>query len=214
MREKLWVDVYVGSLYLPSTSQDIAEIYSNQGPYRIQLDFVYKKVSRDNLIEAWDEGFKKNQTPETLQAIEADLQKLYAIFDRDAVSGDQFIFDYSPALGVTIFINGEQVGRIEGTIFKSALLDIWLGNEPADSDLKRGMIGWSNRGITLNRVINHTVALCLAGDDQYLCSRPVDRVNTCNRHSGRHVSLVNDPEQGPAVDHPDAHPAAAHWLRA
>jgi hypothetical protein len=141
LREKLWVDVYVGSLYLPQTSRDIAEIYSNQGPYRIQLDFVYKKVSRDNLIEAWDEGFRKNQTPETLSALEDDLQRLYAMFDRDAVRGDQFIFDYLPSEGVTIQINGETAGRIEGERFKDALLDIWLGNVPADKDLKRGMIG-------------------------------------------------------------------------
>ena len=141
LREKLWVDVYVGSLYLPGISRDVAEIYSNQGAYRIQLDFVYKRVSRDNLIEAWDDGFKNNQTAETLQTIEGDLERLYAIFDRDAVSGDQFIFDYSPAQGVTIFINGEQVGRIEGETFKDALLDIWLGNKPADKGLKRGMIG-------------------------------------------------------------------------
>ncbi len=141
LRERLWIDVYVGSLYLPSTSEDIAEIYANQGPYRIQLDFIYKKVSRDNLIEAWDEGFRKNQTAETLQALQADLDRLYAIFDRDAVAGDQFIFDYAPATGVTIIINGEAVDSITGNRFKSALLDIWLGNEPADSDLKRGMIG-------------------------------------------------------------------------
>ena len=141
IREKLWIDVYVGSLYLPSTSQDIAEIYSNQGPYRIQLDIVYKKVSRDNLISAWDDGFRNNQDAETLKVLQNDLQRLYGLFDRDAVSGDQFVFDYLPGSGVTIRINGESVGLIEGEIFKDALLDIWLGNRPADKDLKKAMIG-------------------------------------------------------------------------
>ncbi len=141
IREKLWIDVYVGSLYLPSTSQDIAEIYSNQGPYRIQLDIVYQKVARDNLISAWDDGFKNNQDAETLKALQNDLQRLYGLFDRDAVSGDQFVFDYLPGSGVTIRINGESVGLIEGETFKSALLDIWLGNRPADKDLKKVMIG-------------------------------------------------------------------------
>ena len=141
IREKLWIDVYVGSLYLPSTSQDIAEIYSNQGPYRIQLDIVYKKVSRDNLISAWDDGFRNNQDAETLKVLQNDLQRLYGLFDRDAVTGDQFVFDYLPGSGVTIRINGESVGLIEGEIFKDALLDIWLGNRPADKDLKKAMIG-------------------------------------------------------------------------
>ena len=141
LREKLWVDVYVGSLYLPTISRDIAEIYSNQGAYRIQMDFVYKVVSRDNLIEAWQEGFENNQKAETLQTLQADLERLYAMFEGDAVKGDQFIFDYSPGKGVSIIINGTQVGQIEGRVFKDALLDIWLGNKPADKDLKRAMVG-------------------------------------------------------------------------
>lgn len=141
IREKLWIDVYVGSLYLPSSSQDIAAIYANQGPYRIQLDIVYKKVSRDNLISAWDDGFKNNQDAETLEVLQQDLQRLYGLFDRDAVSGDQFVFDYLPGDGVTIRINDQAVGLIKGEIFKDALLDIWLGNSPADKDLKKAMIG-------------------------------------------------------------------------
>ena len=141
IREKLWIDVYVGSLYLPVISQDIAEIYSNQGPYRIQLDIVYKRVSRDNLVSAWDDGFRNNQDAETLEALQNDLSRLYALFDQDAVNGDRFIFDYLPGAGVTIRINGKSKGLIEGETFKDALLDIWLGNQPADKDLKKAMIG-------------------------------------------------------------------------
>ncbi len=141
LRERFWVDVYVGSLYLPFVSNDIAKIYSNTGAYRIQLDFLYNSVSRDNLLQAWADGFEKNQTADTLQALQGELTSLYALFEGDAVRGDQYVFDYNPGTGVSIMINGESVGRIEGTLFKDALLDIWLGNEPADISLKRGMIG-------------------------------------------------------------------------
>lgn len=141
IREKLWIDVYVGSLYLPFTSQDIAQIYSTPGAYRIQLDFVYRKVSKENLIKAWTEGFQNNQDEETLRILADDLQRLYSFFDRDAVSGDRFIFDYSPASGVSIRINNELVGQIKSDAFRHALLDIWLGNQPADKSLKRAMLG-------------------------------------------------------------------------
>ncbi len=38
-------------------------------------------------------------------------------------------------------INGEEKGIIEGDDFYAALLDIWLGEEPADEDLKEAMLG-------------------------------------------------------------------------
>ena len=47
LREKLWLDVYVGSLYLPAQSGDVAEILSKPGPLRIQLDFIYKEVAAE-----------------------------------------------------------------------------------------------------------------------------------------------------------------------
>ena len=65
LREKLWVDVYVGSLYLPSKSGDVAEILSKPGPWRVQLDIVYKEVSQEKLLKGWREGFEKNQDSET-----------------------------------------------------------------------------------------------------------------------------------------------------
>jgi hypothetical protein len=37
--------------------------------------------------------------------------------------------------------NGKMLGTIEGLEFKKALFGIWLGNNPADKDLKAGMLG-------------------------------------------------------------------------
>jgi hypothetical protein len=112
LREKFWVDVYVGSLYLPSKSSDVAEILSRHGPWRVQLDFVYKEVDREKLITAWREGFE-----------------------------EQYAFDYIPDQGVRITRNDKVLGMIAGKDFKNALLEIWLGNRPADKKLKKGMLG-------------------------------------------------------------------------
>jgi len=141
LREKFWVDVYVGSLYLTGKSDDVAKILSTPGPWRVQLDFVYKEVSRDKLLEAWREGFEGNQSAEALAQLQQRIERFYALFDASAVAGDQYAFDYSPALGVTVSRNGEPLGTIEGDDFKTALLEIWLGNKPADKKLKKGMLG-------------------------------------------------------------------------
>ena len=45
LREKLWIDVYVGSLYLVKKSSNVGDILSQPNALRIQLDFIYSEVS-------------------------------------------------------------------------------------------------------------------------------------------------------------------------
>ena len=141
LREKLWVDVYVGSLYLPSKSGNVAEILSKPGPWRVQLDFVYKEVSREKLLEGWRDGFEKNQSTETLKQLQPRIDEFYDYFATNAVKKDRYVFDYIPAQGTRISKNQQQLGLIPGEDFKTALLEIWLGNYPADRKLKKGMLG-------------------------------------------------------------------------
>jgi hypothetical protein len=141
LREKFWVDVYVGSLYLPGKSDDVAEILSNPGPWRVQLDFVYKEVASKKLLASWREGFEKNQSAETLKKLQTRIDQFYGYFQTSTVARDQYRFDYIPGKGVSVSKNGQQLGQIPGDDFKNALLEIWLGNHPADKKLKKGMLG-------------------------------------------------------------------------
>jgi hypothetical protein len=54
------------------------------------------------------------------------------------------LYDFIPGTGTRVTINGEEKGVIEGADFYAALLDIWLGDEPADDDLKDAMLGMAN----------------------------------------------------------------------
>ena len=141
LREKFWVDVYVGSLYLPTKSNDIGEILSKPESWRIQLDFVYKEVAQEKLLDSWREGFEKNQSPETLQQLQSRISAFYGFFDSSAVARDQFWFDYLPGIGTRVSKNQQPLGVIAGEDFANALLEIWLGNHPADKSLKKAMLG-------------------------------------------------------------------------
>ena len=141
LREKFWVDVYVGSLYLPAKSNDIGEILSKPESWRIQLDFVYKEVAQEKLLDSWREGFEKNQSPETLQQLQSRIAAFYGFFDSSAVAKDQFWFDYQPGIGTQVSKNKQLLGVIPGGDFGNALLEIWLGNHPADKSLKKAMLG-------------------------------------------------------------------------
>lgn len=141
LREKFWVDVYVGSLYLPQRSSDVAAILALPGPWRMQLDFVYKEVAQQKLLDSWREGFEKNQDAESLRQLQSRIDDFNRLFDSSAVARDRYRFDYEPGSGTRVSKNGAALGIIPGADFSTALLEIWLGNDPADKGLKKDLLG-------------------------------------------------------------------------
>lgn len=141
LREKLWVDVYVGALYLGKSANNVAEVLAQPGAMRIQMNFVYKEVASSKLVKAWTEGFEKNQPPEKLKQLQDRIDTFYGYFADSAKKDDVYIIDYLPGQGSSISKNGTQLGVIEGEDFRNALIEIWLGNSPADKGLKKGMLG-------------------------------------------------------------------------
>ncbi len=141
LREKLWIDVYVGSLYLSKKSNNVADILAMNAPLRIRMDFIYKEVSSEKLIESWKQGFEKNQTPQKLQQLQQRIDRFNGFFAESAKTGDNYVIDYIPGQGSSVTKNDKLLGTVEGVDFKDALIEIWLGNYPADKKLKKGLLG-------------------------------------------------------------------------
>lgn len=141
LREKLWIDVYVGSLYLGRKANNVAEVLSQPGAVRIQMNFIYKEVASEKLIKAWKEGFEKNQSEDKIQELQQRMDRFYSFFEQNAVKDDLYVIDYIPDEGSSVSKNNTLLGTIEGEDFKNALVEIWLGNSPADKGLKKGMLG-------------------------------------------------------------------------
>ncbi len=141
LREKLWIDVYVGSLYLAKPADSVADVLAQPGALRIQMNFIYKEVSSEKMINSWNEGFSNNQNAETLAALKDRIDAFNALFSDSARRDDVYTLDYLPGTGTVVSKNAEQLGIIEGEDFRNALIEIWLGKSPADSDLKKGMLG-------------------------------------------------------------------------
>jgi hypothetical protein len=141
LRKKLWINLYVGSLYLANKKNNIIEILSSSSAYRLQMDFVYQEVTPKNLLKDWHDGFEKNQSEETISRLKNHIEQFYSYFNTSAVKGDRYRFDYIPGTGTKIIKNQALLGIILGVDFKNILLEIWLGNFPTDSGLKKGLLG-------------------------------------------------------------------------
>ncbi len=140
VRTKFFFDIYVGSLYLPQPAHTAEAALAMPGPKRVRMDFLYRKVPRDKIVQGWEEGFRRNQPPNQLARLRARLDAFNALFG-DMKRGDTVVLDLIPGEGVRVVINGKLRGVIPGDDFARALLAVWLGPHPADADLKRAMLG-------------------------------------------------------------------------
>ena len=139
-REKFWMDMYVGSLYLPKKSANAKEIIESKEAAAIKLNIVSGMITSDKMISAVNEGFE-NATNKNTASLKAKIDKFKSFFKEEIKKGDAFVFINVPEEGVVIYKNGVKKGTIEGHDFKKALFGIWLCDKPADKGLKGKMLG-------------------------------------------------------------------------
>jgi hypothetical protein len=139
-REKMFMDMYVGSLYVTKKPTDGNAISAANEAMAIKLNIVSGLISSEKMITAINEGFE-NSTGKKTAPLKAKIDKFKGFFKDVINKKDVFIIVYVPNEGVSVYKNGTKKGTIEGMDFKKALFGIWLGNKPADDDLKAGMLG-------------------------------------------------------------------------
>jgi Chalcone isomerase-like len=142
LRTKFLFKVYVASLYLGEKTH-VAEAALNQsGEKRIALH-ILREISDEKMLKGFNEVMVANHTPAEMQALEPQLKELTVIFHAvgEVKEGDVINLDYLPDSGTQIMVNGVLRGNIAGAVFNRALFKIWLGDKPAQPDLKQKLLG-------------------------------------------------------------------------
>jgi Chalcone isomerase-like len=142
VRTRFMFRVYVGALYVQKKTSAASAVISDAGAKRIAL-YMLRELSSAQFVSALEDGLKNNHSAEELAKLDAAIKQLRAIFDavKTAKAGDVILIDYLPGAGTRITVNGAVRGTIPGDDFNRALLRIWLGDNPADGDLKKGLLG-------------------------------------------------------------------------
>ena len=138
LRSKFFVKVYVGALYLEQKASDGAAVIAADAPWLVTMTFK-RGVEKEKILGAFREGFEKN-SPADLPGLLPGLATVEAGV-KDFKEGDVFTISYQPGVGSTLTPPGGAPVVVEGKKFGDALLRNWLGDKPADGDLKKGMLG-------------------------------------------------------------------------
>lgn len=134
----LKVDVYVAGLYVENRSSDGVAIARSAENKQMVLTLV-RDVDAKEMNEAIENGFKKNAGG-NFAKLSARVDKLKAAMP-DLKDKDVVEFSYVPAQGLEIRVNGKARGNIEGADFATTFLLVWLGDNPPNADLKKGLLG-------------------------------------------------------------------------
>lgn len=137
IRKKGPFKVYLGALYLGSKTNNADAILKDEGAKRVQLNML-RNLAKKKMVGAIVDGFKANTSD--MASIQVRVDEFISYMDK-VKKGDSIQFDYIPATGTNIVINGKNKGTIVGKDFFDALMKVWLGERPADGRLKAAMLG-------------------------------------------------------------------------
>jgi hypothetical protein len=149
LRTRMFFKVYVAGLYLPQKVSSAERAIEGGGAKRIVL-VMMRDATAEQFCDSVEAGLEANHSEAEIEPIRAQTALLFTKIRAvgEARKGMRIVLDYSPsAAATTLFIDDvPQGGPMPGQEFFRALLRIWLGERPAQPDLKRMLLGQSDDG--------------------------------------------------------------------
>ncbi|MDH3378129.1 MAG: chalcone isomerase family protein [Gammaproteobacteria bacterium] len=140
IRSKLFIDLYVGALYLTATNGDAEAIITADEPMAIRLHIVSGLITSEKMEKATREGFNNATNGDTADIAE-QIETFIGVFREPIHENDIYDLIYTPGHFVEVYRNGELASTLQGMPFKRAMFGIWLSAHPAQKSLKKKMLG-------------------------------------------------------------------------
>jgi hypothetical protein len=144
LRTRVIFKVYVAGLYLPAKTAAAQAAIHSKGAKRIVL-VMMREANAEQFVLSILAGMRDNNTGAELAAVKAQTESFAATIRAigQAHRGMRIVLDFRPSLGGTqLYVDGMARGRLlPGEELYRVLLRIWLGEDPAQDDLKQALLG-------------------------------------------------------------------------
>lgn len=144
VRSIVFFKMYAVGLYLAEKkSQTAAAVFADTRPKRIALHVLVGEGDLERFLSGFRKGMEKNHSAAELTVLRERMTAFDKLFDnyKTVKRADVIAFDWVPAEGTRVTLNGAELGRIAGEDFYRALLMIWLGDKAVSEDLKTALLG-------------------------------------------------------------------------
>jgi hypothetical protein len=143
MRKKVFFKVYAIALYLPQKQAAAADVLAAKGAKRIAI-VTLRDLTSEEFVDALLEALRKNHDEAALAALKPKIDQFRSTMLTIGNAPEKSVvnLDWMPDTGTRLTFNGATKGAdIAGEDFYRALLKIWLGDHPAQDDLKEQLLG-------------------------------------------------------------------------
>ncbi|MCK5808001.1 chalcone isomerase family protein [bacterium] len=136
------VKVYANALYLLKKSSNPHSVITADETMAVRMHILYKKITNRQLLKGLRDGFgySTGRDKAALATLQPRIDKFLSFFVGKPDKYDTATFLYIPGSGTHVSINKTYKGYLPGLDFKKALFGMWLGINPADEQMKRGML--------------------------------------------------------------------------
>lgn len=146
MRQILVIKVYAIGMYLPEkkemTTADVMALPADK-PRRIALH-IQREINSDEFGQLFITSMNKNSTKEEKAKVINQTTKFGEMFAalEPVKKGDVVTLDWVPGQGTVSTLNGKKIGEtLPDIAFYNAVSRIWLGDSPAQENVKRALLG-------------------------------------------------------------------------
>ena len=143
VRYKAVFKVYTAGLYLSEKATTPAAVMSAPGPKRMTITML-RDIDSAELGKLFSRGMEDNMDRKAFSRLIPGVLRMSQVFSdhKRLLTGETFVIDWIPGTGTVLTIKGKVEGDpfVEPEFF-NALMRIWLGNKPADWQLKDALLG-------------------------------------------------------------------------
>jgi hypothetical protein len=143
VRYKAIFKVYVAGLYLEGKKGTPADVLALPGPKRMTI-VMLRDIGAEEFGNSFMAGIQKNSERAEKNKVITQLLKFGELFASipELKKGDVLTTDWVPGTGTLLLLNGKKITEvIPDVIFYNMFLKIWLGEKPADAQLKKLLLG-------------------------------------------------------------------------
>ena len=142
LRTRLGFKVYAMGLYLRAPLSEAGAILADKGEKRIRIVPI-RDLEAKQFGDALQAGLEKNHDAAALAALKPATDALLAALAAvgEVKAGTEIVLDRLGNGATRLLVDAKQHGEdIADTAFYPALLRIWLGERPADSELREALL--------------------------------------------------------------------------
>ena len=86
-------------------------------------------VDVDKIQEAYQDGFRKNLSPDVYNRLQNEIDQFISFFNQPAKKGDEYILRWIPGGMVEVHMNGKKAGSVTNPDLARGLWSIWVGDK-------------------------------------------------------------------------------------